>query len=1067
MHYKANMEDSYRILLVEDVPADAELAQREIKKAFPKSTFFRVDTRLDFIKALDDFNPDIIVSDYSMPTFDGLNALKITLDKAPLIPFVVFTGSMNEDIAVECMKAGATDYVIKEDIKRIVPAIKRALEIKSIKEINSQTQKALIESEARFRRLAENANDLIYRYEFLPQRCFSYVSPSATQITGFSPEEHYGDPDLGFKLIHPEDKEILEKIFSDKDAFKKPFVLRWIKKNGEVIWTEQVNVPLFDEQGNLIAIEGIARDITQRKQAEEQLKESESRFRQLLDSIMNISVQGYDANGIIHYWNYASERIYGYTKAEALGKNILDLIIPEEIKPVTKKHIETMALIKEGLPAEELLLMRKDGERVPVFSNHVVICPPNKEVELYCIDVDLTERDKAVEEVKLNEARLRSLVAILQNSAKSTEGLLEFALNEAIKITDSEIGYIFTYDENEKRFEVNAFSQTVMENCKVADPKSCYELNETGIWGEAVRQRKPIMINDFVTENPLKKGYPEGHIKITRFLSLPIIVDTKIVAVIGVANKKSDYQETDILQLTLLMNSFWQILEQNRTELEIRFLSTATEQSPLSVIITDTSGKIQFVNQKFVNSTSYSKEELKGRTLRIFRPDFIGGEKENLFFKHLNEGKAWKGELKNIKDSGNEYWEEVYVSPILNKEGIVSNFLVLSEDISIRKQMEIDLIKAKDMAEENDRLKTAFLNNLSHEIRTPLNAVVGYAQLLDVDNTDNNKLKKYAEVIQQGSQQLLSIMDNIITIAVIEAGQIKINKAEANLNKVLNIVYNQLKEKAENKKISLKSSALFSRYEADVIIDETKVVQVLTNLVDNAIKHTFTGYVQFGCSIHEKELIFFVEDTGVGIPDDQKELVFERFRQGKNENGKIQEGMGLGLSISKSYIELMGGRIWVESEVGKGSKFSFAVPFKSVLGESSSKSNNDELLLDKTKTILVVDDVEINYQLISAMVSDFNVSVIYASSGKEAISLVSNNKDVDIVLMDVKMPGMDGYTATKELKKIRSNLPVIAQTAYAIAGDRQKSIENGCDDYISKPISRSALISLLKKFLVP
>jgi signal transduction histidine kinase/CheY-like chemotaxis protein len=431
----------------------------------------------------------------------------------------------------------------------------------------------------------------------------------------------------------------------------------------------------------------------------------------------------------------------------------------------------------------------------------------------------------------------------------------------------------------------------------------------------------------------------------------------------------------------------------------------------------------------------------------------------------MQAGKPYKGELKNIKDGGDVYWESVNVSPIRNAKGNITNYVILSEDITSRKRMEVDLVAAKEKAEENDRLKTAFLNNLSHEIRTPLNAVVGYAQLLNLNEPIPEKVKMYSEIIQQGSHQLLSIMDNIITMAVIETGQIKINKSKCNLNKLLNTVYNQLKFKADQKNIKLQSSALFSRYESEVAIDETKVVQVLTNLVENAIKYTDMGFVQFGCSVTGTEIQFFVEDSGRGIPTEMKEVIFERFRQGLNHPTRVQEGLGLGLSISKSYVEFMGGELKLESKENQGSRFTFTIPYKAATVEVVSQVNTTVLKLNKRKTLLVVDDVKINYYLVEEILSDQDITVIYSPNGLNAIELVAGNAQIDLVLMDIKMPGMDGYTATREIKKIRPDLPVIAQTAYALAGDKQKSIENGCDDYISKPITRQTLLTLLRRFL--
>lgn len=928
------MDVELKILLVEDLPSDAELDQREITKAFINSRFKRVETRNDFISALNEFLPDVIVSDYSMPSFNGLQALELSLSMAPDIPFIVYTGSLNEDIAVACMKAGATDYVLKEYQKRLVPAIQRALEIKKIKQERVTAHQALVESEFR--------------------------------------------------------------------------------------------------------------------------------FRQLLDSVDNISVYGCHDDGFIHYWNKASEMIYGFSSEEAIGNNVLDLIVPDDKKADARQNIKDMLALKKRVPSQEILLKRKGGGSVPVFSNYVIVSPPGKKAELFCIDIDLSERNKALGEVKLNELRLNSLVEILQKQYKDANELLVTALNEAVKITDSQVGFLLNYEDKSRLVAFDVSSGNAKMDGTV-NYDLCFQLTEIPAVREMLNKGIPVMVNSKDSDFLNYAEITDCLRKLSGFLIIPVILDNDFVAVVGVAGKPSEYFHGDVLQLTLLMNSVWKILYQKNKEQELRFLSGATEQSPLSVIITDTTGVIQFVNNKFVSTTKYDRDDLKGRCLRLFKPGHLPDDSLNDMLAHLQNGQSWKGEVQNSKSTGNTIWEEVNVSTIKNNQGDVTHYLVLSQDITERKKMELDLLAAKEKAEENDRLKTAFLNNLSHEIRTPLNAIMGYSQLVGIPGQEMEQVSKYADFILQGSQQLVSIMDSIIAMAIIETGQLKINPVKSSLSKILNVVYNQLKYQADKKGIALQTSAFFSRYEADVLIDETKVIQILSNLVENAIKYTDSGYVKFGCSVNETAIHFFIEDTGSGISNEMIPLVFERFRQGDKGSKSLQEGLGLGLSISKSYVEAMGGNIQVHSEVNKGSRFAFYIPYKSYIGDLTTQTFDSAISFAKQITILVVDDVEMNALLINEFVEPFNISVVYAASGQEALKIVNDNTDIDLVLMDIKMPGMDGYTATRAIKNIRPDLPVVAQTAYALAGDRLKSIEAGCDDYLPKPVTRNALFAVIKK----
>jgi PAS domain S-box-containing protein len=271
-----------KILIVEDLKTDYELACYELRKAEIDFTSILVDAEKQFRQALETFKPELIISDYAMPTFDGMRALKITRNQSTYIPFIILTGSINEETAVACMKAGADDYVIKENIKRLPFSVIEVLRKVRTQKEKEQTEKQLIESEEKYRLLTENAQDLIYRIELLPEQKFSYVSPSATEITGFTPEEHYADPYLGYKLVHPDDRNLLESLSKDEAQIRKPVILRWQKKDGSIIWTEQRNVPIYNQEGDLIALEGIARDITHRKQIELALESSLNEKNQLL-----------------------------------------------------------------------------------------------------------------------------------------------------------------------------------------------------------------------------------------------------------------------------------------------------------------------------------------------------------------------------------------------------------------------------------------------------------------------------------------------------------------------------------------------------------------------------------------------------------------------------------------------------------------------------------------------------------------------------------------------------------------------------------------------------------------
>ncbi|MFA9389146.1 MAG: PAS domain S-box protein [Prolixibacteraceae bacterium] len=370
-----------------------------------------------------------------------------------------------------------------------------------------------------------------------------------------------------------------------------------------------------------------------------------------------------------------------------------------------------------------------------------------------------------------------------------------------------------------------------------------------------------------------------------------------------------------------------EITQQVEAEKKISLLSNGIEQSPASFIITDIEGSIVYVNKKFIDVTGYSFQELEGRTLRILKPEHARPEVYQQIWDHLNKGMQWKSEHKNRKKSGEEYWESVLISPIKGKNAKIQNFMVLSEDISLRKTMEADLVKAKERAEESDHLKSAFLNNMSHEIRTPLNAIVGFSELLSDSDLEIGEREYFFNIIQNSSDQLLHIINDIINVSTIDAGQMKANIKCCNLNNLLITLNEQFQLSNKKKEIRISYISTMNDDEAKVLTDETKLTQIISNLIFNALKFTEKGYVEFGVKKDKNQLFFWVKDSGIGIPLNHQKVIFDRFRQADSSINKKYGGSGLGLSIAKSFIELLGGSIKVESEVGDGAVFKFDLPY--------------------------------------------------------------------------------------------------------------------------------------------
>ncbi|BDX39225.1 hypothetical protein CYCD_25800 [Tenuifilaceae bacterium CYCD] len=388
-------------------------------------------------------------------------------------------------------------------------------------------------------------------------------------------------------------------------------------------------------------------------------------------------------------------------------------------------------------------------------------------------------------------------------------------------------------------------------------------------------------------------------------------------------------------------------------------------------------------------------------------------------------------------------------------------------DITDRKQFENELIKAKEKAEENDRLKTAFLQNMSHEIRTPMNAICGFSNLLNEPDLADEKKKKFIAIIQNSSKQLLSIVTDILTISSLETKQEKVNIQQTNINSIILELYSIFNQQATNQNILLRHTEQLSDKQAETVTDGTKLTQVLTNLLTNALKFTHTGSIEFGYSTELIDnlpfLKFYVKDTGIGISPTLHEKIFERFRQADTSISRTYGGTGLGLSISKAFVELLGGSIWLESEPENGSTFYFTIPYNPVNVTDSTSSDTQIKLDTNYSTIIIAEDEEYNYLYIKELLSRHDFKLIRAKNGYEAIEFWKQNPDTSLILMDIKMPIMDGYTAAKLIKEIKPDLPIIAQSAYALENEIElfKSVFDG---YLTKPINANDLNSIIQRF---
>ncbi len=377
-----------------------------------------------------------------------------------------------------------------------------------------------------------------------------------------------------------------------------------------------------------------------------------------------------------------------------------------------------------------------------------------------------------------------------------------------------------------------------------------------------------------------------------------------------------------------------------------------------------------------------------------------------------------------------------------------------------------ELVKAKNKAEESDKLKSAFLANVSHEIRTPMNGILGFAGLLKEPDLTGEQQQKYIKIIEKSGTRMLSIINDIISISKIEAGQIDVHITQFNLNDLQEYIHAFFLPEAEKKGLQLLAGKKLSEEEANIMSDKEKVYAVVTNLVKNATKYTNEGYIKFGFEKKGEEMVFSIKDTGIGIARKNQQMIFNRFVQEESSFSKYYEGAGLGLSISKAYAETLNGKIWVESEQGIGSSFYFSFPYKISLDKDKSTNKESSVSTDNSKKIkiLITDDDKSSDMLLSQFLKNVCDNILHAGNGAEAVEICRNNPDIDIILMDIKMPGMDGFEATRQIREFNKSVVIIAQTAFNLASDKEAIFEAGCNDHISKPVMKRDLLSLIEKY---
>lgn len=867
---------------------------------------------------------------------------------------------------------------------------------------------------------------------------------AAMNIVGGKPED----------LIGKNICEVLPK--KQSSSLKKKY--KEVIEKGKIIKQEMIISPVTGDRyllnvlqpikvgkDNEFAVLSISNDITEQKKSEEELKISLAKYKVFFDFLpFGITVS--DSKGQILESNQKAESLLGLSTKEHKKRNIAGKewkIIKKDGSPFPPEEYASVRALKENKIVENIEMGIDKGDDGITWINVTAAPIP---IENYGVAIAYND----VTEKKLYEDNIKKI-------SNHFQALIEKA-PDGIVLINKEGQFLYASSSARSMF---GFSPTEELNKNPAEFTHPDDL--------------PYVLSEIikVVENPdysptLQYRFREknGEYRWVESTFTNLLYDPNVEAIV-----------INFRDITFRKEFELQLIEEKKKTEESEFRFKALHAASFGGIVVQDKGLIIECNQGLSDITGYSYEELIGMDgLNLIQKDC----REEVMNKILNQYEK-PYEVIGVRKNGEEYPVRIQGTTIpykgkivratefrdITPEKVTENLIREKNEELERKNKE--LIEAKNKAEESDRLKSAFLANMSHEIRTPMNGILGFSELLKEPDLNSNDREKYIDIIEKSGNRMLNIINDIIDISKIESGLMEVSISEVNINEQLKFIYNFFKPEAEKKGIKLSYSIPSLNEEIVINSDREKIYAILINLIKNAIKFTDKGTINLGVTVKGNFLDFFVEDTGIGIPENRKDAIFERFVQADVEDKKAFQGAGLGLSITKAYVEMLGGSIGLETEEGKGSKFKFSIPFEKYIEKQTAEETRDKFNqkiegLSEMKIIIAEDD-ETSDELLTLHLKKYSNEIIHTSTGRETVELCRNNPDTEIIFMDIKMPDLNGYEATEEIRKFNKDIIIIAQTAYGLLGDEEKALQSGCDYYISKPINRAKLNSILEEII--
>jgi PAS domain S-box-containing protein len=975
-------------------------------------------------------------------------------------------------------------------------------------------EEKLRQNRAFYKLILENVTDMISIIE--PDGRFSYVSPSHQNILGYEVHELLNSD--AFQFLHPEEVTSIKKIFNELNHRKEfeSTEFRYRTKEGNYKYLEGATKAIFHPDGSMKGILISSRDITNkvesRKREESYLKAYEfltqtsielNNLNQkkpihqfILDKLneilpetpkllmngdqqgtvlvspeLDLSLDGKTISSLFHTEPSAflKKKLHS-GNFEAIDKRLLQ----DEFKLTDKQ----LALLNEHLEIKDLQVLGFTvNQKIFAFAIFLMPSKPDThqryQLEIFAKQASLSLQRKRIEQELRNSENFHRRI---------TENMVDM-----IGITDDKGVFEYVSPGYQKTLgfsKEEMLGKSLFDFLHPGDTFYLYNLLHEGFsvsdtalseYRYRTKNGTYIWIESNGKKLKDKNNATEGFIFASRDISdqKETMNNLRFLSESGdsflkIPNEKEIYQYIGKKIAKKYRKAIVVITSYNEKEqtLPIEFVSGIEDRLSSFIDMAGTHPleteiklinpeNVQFTRRLLTNDVRKNKNHFEGIDLSLFNTLATKNDLKHTYYLGLSLDQKSFGSILIYYKNGN----------IKSDKKTLEAFANQASTALFRKNMELELHEAKKKAEESDQLKSAFLANMSHEIRTPMNGILGFSQLLRNTNPNKDKQTLYLNQIINQSKQLLTLINDIIDISKIEAGQIQIVEQEVHLNRLMEEVY-ELFERANNQQINFKVHYGIPGEKCPVKTDEHRLKQVLNNLLNNAFKFTENGHISFGYELREdNNLQFYVEDTGPGIASDQQRLIFDRFQQAK-DSIKKPGGTGLGLTISKEIVEMMGGSIWLESEPEKGTCFYFTLPFKpSQIKTSESKPAPRHEPLWTNKHILIVEDDDTSYTYLDACFDDTEAKTTRAKNGKEAVKLVEQDPSITLVLMDIQLPVLNGYEATKAIKDIKKELPVIAQTAFAMSGDKEKAFAAGCDDYITKPIDFNILMKKINRLI--